>query len=334
MKLFTRRFVSTFATLVITVGFLSPALSAARADTFGSGANTFEIEFVSIGDPNNLPDVLEFPFNRGSVPYRYRIGKFEISEAMIDKANALGGLGLTHDNRGPDQPATSVSWFEAAQFVNWLNTSTDNEPAYKFVGSGTFQLWEPDDAGYNPNNRYRNRLAKYVLPSDDEWYKAAYFDPNAGVYFDYPTGSDTVPDGIDFVGDPDFDAVFFDGGGNSGPNVITDVGVLSPYGTAGQGGNVREWQENAFDLENNDPVKQRSARGGSWSDIFTLMNASNSGIGTNPQIESTIRGFRVLAVPEPPSLMLVCIALIGKIGIRIRVARSRTVLMKAKSETP
>ena len=53
--------------------------------------------------------------------YTYRIGKFEISEQMIDKANALGGLGITKDTRGPDFPATSVTWYEAARFVNWLN---------------------------------------------------------------------------------------------------------------------------------------------------------------------------------------------------------------------
>jgi len=52
------------------------------------------------------------------VPYSYRIGKYEISEQMIDKANALGGLGITKDSRGPDKPATNVTWFEAAKFVN------------------------------------------------------------------------------------------------------------------------------------------------------------------------------------------------------------------------
>lgn len=72
----------------------------------------------------NLPDTTGNPDPAGSVPYAYRIGKFEISEQMVANANALGGVGITKDFRGPDKPATSISWNKAARFVNWLNTST------------------------------------------------------------------------------------------------------------------------------------------------------------------------------------------------------------------
>ena len=78
----------------------------AAADTFGSGANTFNIEFVTIGNPGNAADTTGSPNPAGSVPYTYRMGKFEISEQMIDKANAVGGLGITKDTRGADKPAT------------------------------------------------------------------------------------------------------------------------------------------------------------------------------------------------------------------------------------
>ena len=57
-----------------------------------------------------------------------------------------------------------MSWIEAARFVNWLNTSTGNMPAYKFNG-GSFELWTPADPGYDPNNLYRNNLAPYFLPA-------------------------------------------------------------------------------------------------------------------------------------------------------------------------
>ena len=72
---------------------------AVLADTFGSGANSFSIDFVTIGNPGNPPDANPNP--AGAVPYSYRIGTYEISELMIDKANALGGLGITKDTRGP-----------------------------------------------------------------------------------------------------------------------------------------------------------------------------------------------------------------------------------------
>ncbi len=62
----------------------------AHADTFGSGTNTFDIEFVTIGNPGNAADTSGSPNPAGAVAYSYRMGKFEISEQMIDKANAEG----------------------------------------------------------------------------------------------------------------------------------------------------------------------------------------------------------------------------------------------------
>jgi hypothetical protein len=305
--------------------FLAAALilfgSHVQADTFGSGANSFEIEFVPIRNAGNPPDANPNP--AGAVPYKYRIGKYEISEQMVDKANALGGLGITKDTRGPDMPATSVTWYEAAQFVNWLNTSKAFAPAYKFVGSD-FQLWEPSDPGYDATNLYRNKLARYFLPSVNEWHKAAYYDPAAGIYYDYPTGSDSVPDGIDFVGDPMFDAVFNEGALNPDPNVIMNVGLLSPYGTAGQGGNVWEWEETAFDRINDMANEQRRIPGGSWGDIYTVMNATNTLIGIGPQFDANFVGCRVASViPEPNALLLLCVEIIGLLRLRIRHRHQR-----------
>jgi formylglycine-generating enzyme required for sulfatase activity len=174
----------------------------AGADTFGSGANTFDIEFVTIGNPGNAADTTGNPIPAGKVDYTYRVGKFEISEQMIEKANGLGGLGITKEIRGADKPATAVSWNEAARFVNWLNTSTGSPPAYKFdiqpgeagySANANIELWTISDPGYNPNNLYRNSLARYFLPSAHEWYKAAYYEPISGVYYDYPTASDNAP---------------------------------------------------------------------------------------------------------------------------------------------
>ena len=78
--------------------FLSLAIcftSAAYADTFSSGGNTFDIKFVTIGNLGNAADRTGDPNPAGKVDYVYRMGKFEISEDMIDKANAEGSLGIT-----------------------------------------------------------------------------------------------------------------------------------------------------------------------------------------------------------------------------------------------
>jgi formylglycine-generating enzyme required for sulfatase activity len=293
-----------------------------NADTFGSGVNSFEIEFVAIGDPGNPPDTTDRPVTDGAVPYRYRIGKYEISEQMVDRANAesaLAGmpLNITHDGRGPNMPATSISWFEATQFINWLNTSAGEFPAYKFDASGNFHSWQISDPGYDPDNFYRNRLAKYFLPSLSEWHKAAYYDPTAGVYYDYPTSSDSVPDGIDSPGDSNFDAVFFDGGSNGGPNEIANVGLLSPYCTAAQGGNVMEWEETAVDRINDSTNEGRGLRGGGWNWPSSVLTASNRN-GIIPSFEGEV-GFRVASiVPEPATGTSLTVGLLMLLGSRAK----------------
>lgn len=287
----------------------------AAADTFGSGANTFDIDFVSIGNPGNAADTTGKPNPAGSVPYSYRMGKFEISEQMIDKANSLGGLSISKATRGPDKPATTVSWNEAARFVNWLNTSTSSPPAYKFAiqpgeagydAYSNIQLWTISDAGYNPNNLYRNSLARYFLPSVDEWYKAAYYDSTSGVYYDYATGSNIIPSPVSSgtaAGTAVYNQTFA-----AGPADITAAGGLSPYGTMGQSGNVYEWEETDFDLVNDASSSARGLRGGFW-DSIDFSSSYRSSI--NPPFgRNSFTGFRVAsnAVPEPSALLLLCFA--------------------------
>jgi len=288
--------------------------NAAYADMFGSGENLFEIEFVTIGNPGNAADTTGTPNPAGKVDNTFRIGKFEISEDMINKANALGGLGLTHDNRGANKPATSVSWFGAAKFVNLLNTSSGSTEAYKFDGDGNFRLWRSEDAGYNPANLYRNSLATYFLPSVDEWYKAAYYNGVTGSYGDYPTAG--RPTAVATGTAPDT-AVYATATG-SVPADITLAGGLSPYGTMGQGGNVWEWEETDTDLVNDSVtdlesdgglISSRIFRGGGRHS-FTALLSSLSVLGSQDPInESNNVGFRVASIPEPTTCGLALAAL-------------------------
>jgi formylglycine-generating enzyme len=284
---------------------------------FGSGANTFDIEFVDIGNPANAADATGNPNPAGSVANAFRMGKFEVSEQMIDKANTLGGLGITKDTRGADKPATSVTWNEAARFVNWLNTSTGGTPAYKFAvqpgdagyaANTNILLWAPGDAGYDPNNLYRNSLAQYFLPNAHEWYKAAYYDPASGVYYDYPTGSDTAPTGVNdgtAAGTAVYNRPF-----GQGPADIMVAGGLSPYGTMGQGGNVFEWEETDFDLVNGPSTNARGQRGGFWSSGALNLSSPNR-VSFVPTNQGNFIGFRVATVPEPGTAMLLTIASLG-----------------------
>ncbi len=290
----------------------SAAEVAAGMITFGVGAQQFQMEFVTIGNPGNDPDTTGAPNPAGAVAYSYDIGKFEVSEDMITKFNASQSLQITKDTRGANKPATNVSWNEAARFVNWLNTSTGNPEAYKFTTGGVnddIALWTSGDAGYDASNPYRNSLAKYVLPSYNEWYKAAYYKPNDSTYYDFANGSNTAPTAV-ASGTADNTAVygqtFF-----QGPADVNQAGGLSPYGVMGLGGNVFEWEESSFNLANSSGSSSRGIRGGRWIDISMDLSASARGSNA-PSGGGFLIGFRVAslssssaaAVPEPGTLLL------------------------------
>ena len=279
-------------------------------ESFGSGDNAFTMDFVTIGNPNNAADTTGDPNPVGSVAYTYNLGKYEVSRDMITKANSAGTLGITladmtsYGGDGVNRPATGISWYEAARYVNWLNTSTGGTAAYKFSGS-TFQLWSEGDAGYNANNMFRNSLAKYVIASRDEWYKGAYGSPD-GTWYNFPTGTDSKPSAVAGGTDPNT-AVY---GGQAGPADITNAGGLSSYATMGQGGNVWEWNETAYDGTNNTAGENRELRGGSWNNTSSRLGASYR-LFDNPSSEDYVYGFRVASVPEPSTGLLVLLGLSG-----------------------
>jgi len=286
--------------------------AASLLETFGAGANAFTMEFVTVGNPNNAADTTGAPNPAGSVAYTYNLGKYEVSRDMITKANAAGSLGITmadmgiYGGNGANRPGTGISWYEAAKYVNWLNTSRPGgTAAYKFDSSGNFQLWSAGDAGYNANNMFRNSLAKYVIASSNEWYKGAYGKAD-GSWSNFPNGSDSAPTAV-ASGTAANTAVY----GQSfftGPADIFNAGGLSAYGTMGQGGNVWEWNETAYDGTNNTVGEYRVLRGGSWNNDSSLLVASgrDGGIPTTGDFNY---GFRVASVPEPSAISLLAVAL-------------------------
>ena len=310
---------------------LSPSADAATV-TFGGGANQFDMEFVAIGSPGNAADTTGLPTPAGSVAYNYSIGKHEVSRDMVIKANAAGNLGITlfdmtsFGGNGVDRPATGFSWNEAARFVNWLNTFNGFMEAYKFTtqpgdvgysSNADISLWQPGDAGYDASNPYRNSLAKYVLPTADEWYKAAYYDPTAnggtGGYWNYATGSDAAPTAV-ASGTAAGTAVYLQSD-SQGPADITLAGGLSPFGTMGQGGNVWEWEETSADMNNSLVSSFRGFRGGLWVSSSNFLQSSTRS-QFFPAVGGNVIGFRVAslsaAVPEPNSLVLTtCVAVCG-----------------------
>lgn len=281
----------------------------------------FSMNFVDIGNTTNVDDNTGY----GAVGYNYRMGVNEVSETMIDSYNAANPtVQITQDNRGDDRPATSVSWNEAARFVNWLNTSQGYQAAYNVSGAATenISLWGSADAWQTGGeNLFRHKDAHYFLPSEDEWYKAAYYDPDhggvgVGGYYNYATGSDTAPT-TTTGGTAAGTAVYRDGvnPNPTGPADITNAGGLSKYGTMAQNGNVWEWGESGFTAPNDSAVESRVFRGGYWYDNSGSLQSSGRNY-SSPTNEDFLIGFRVAAVPvaavpEPSGVSLLVIGAIG-----------------------
>jgi formylglycine-generating enzyme required for sulfatase activity len=285
------------------------------ADTFGTGSNVFIMDFVEIGNPDNADDsgagggIYSSPF--GGVAYRFRMAVYEVTQEQVTKATNLGLENVVAGAWTGNQPAAQVSLYEAAAFVNFLNTNTGHHPAYDLTFSGgqwAMKLWSSTNAWQlGGENLYRHKDSYYFLPSEDEWYKSAYHK-NDGVtanYWDYPTASNSVPDGLDFEGDPQFEALFADSFSGPGMYEVTNSGsAASPYGTFGQGGLVYEMMESAFTPPNDNSTELRTFRGGDKNSPENALRSSNR-TAAGPTVSNGLIGFRIASVPEPSSAALI-----------------------------
>jgi formylglycine-generating enzyme required for sulfatase activity len=147
--------------------------------------------------------------------------------------------------------------------------------------------------------------AKVFLPTENEWYKAAYYDPTkggTGGYYLYPTRSDTAPelataDAMGNINNGSSNIANYASGGNWDGQAgnLTSVGSggagsESAYGAADLAGNVFEWNETT---RVGDTV--RGLRGGSWGSWVGPSNdlLSSSRYGGDPAAAQDNIGFRV-----------------------------------------
>ena len=326
------------------LGGVLAALSVLALGNTGARA-AITIDLVQVGNPGNAADTTTY----GAVSYAYAIATKEVnlfqyteflnavaktdtyslyntsmgtdaSLAGITRTGSSGSYSYAVMGTGA-RPVTYVSWFDAARFANWVangqttglqNDATTEDGAYTL--SGTMSGVSVTKNAVNPNT---SATTTYWIPSEDEWYKAAYYQPvaqggDSDSYWLYPTGSNTIAGNTISVADS---ANYYDGNyakdQNSLPTYLTDGGVYgansaSFYGTYDQGGNVWEWNDAVIaDMGMN----LRGLRGGSWDSGGQLYLQSSYRFRDffAPTREDFDVGFRVASVPEPSTAILMVI---------------------------
>jgi len=272
------------ATALVAVG--------AQADSFGTGGNAFTLDFVNIGNAGNAADTSGY----GAVVDAYRMGMHEVTIDQFAKARAADSrIGDGDENPyaiGVNGAASRTSWYEGAKFANWLTTGDAYTGAYQFDGGGTL-------TNVNRAAAVGTYGTVYVLPTEDEWYKAAYLKSDGSAYTLYATG-DSVP-GVET------DANYGGSGGTYSTPWNVGTGNAENNGTFDMNGNVWEWNESAFDGTLNDMAEGRVIRGGAFSSNGDALRSSFRA-QINPAGEGNNIGFRVVAIPEPSSLAMVGVA--------------------------
>ena len=299
-------------------------------------ASAITIDTVLINNAGNSPD-LETGF--GAVSYTYRMGTTEVTVAQytaflnavaaddqaqlwspwmapsfVDPVGTIARDGLpgsyTYSVIGAaNHPITYVDWGDAARFANWLHNGQPTGPQdASTTEAGAYSLNGGTSVDHL-NAVSRNVGATWFLPSENEWYKAAYHQNNgpSGNYWDYPTATDATPvaegppGGTNSANYDNVVATTFFGLG------MTDVRAYldspGPYGTFDQAGNLMEWTE-GIESPWLDGAFARGMRGGAWSTTADTLHASFGVYVNDPKLAGIDTGFRVATVPEPSTLTL------------------------------
>jgi formylglycine-generating enzyme required for sulfatase activity len=241
----------------------------------------------------------------------------------ITRSGSPGGYSYTATAGRENMPVNWVSWYDALRFANWLH----NGQPIGLQGSAT-----TEDGAYTFNGATavgpRNPGARYFLPTEDEWYKAAYFDPATGGWLGYPASSDAATSCAAPTASPNSANCGAAKGDLTQRGAYT--GSPSPSGTFDQGGNVAEWNET--DVAGDGAL--RGVRGGSFDSAANDLAASHRG-SAGPGSEADSVGFRM---PEPGrdemllagALALACCRTRRRIGTRRREANASAPILRVR----
>jgi formylglycine-generating enzyme required for sulfatase activity len=308
---------TNYATVFVAAAFTLGAATAPGA-AVGTDYLTDPSLMVKVGYADNAADPATNNLY-GAVSYDYYIGKYEVTNAQYVAflnavvgtgtdtyslynstagSSALGGI-TRNESTGvfglksaewANKPVNYVSFWDAARFVNWLSTGDTENGVYTFGG-----VLNPVSSTITRNQTAWENGA-FAIASEDEWYKAAYYNPTldggAGGYTNYPWAGGAEPV-------TDTDAV--NGANFNGSWKVTDAGLYinatSYFGTYDQAGNVCEWNDTIPSGE------YRLLRGGSsGSDAANKISAAAAGrTAASPGGDDGIRGFRIVSLTAAPA---------------------------------
>ncbi len=314
-------------------------LLLAALASFAQVASAVTVDWVTVGGAGNSADTTSY----GAVAYEYRISRHEVTNAQyaellnavavtdtyalydtnmgtvpgtsggITRSGSSGSFSYATIAGREDMPVNHVSFWDAVRFANWLhNGQPTGAQDNTTTEDGAYTL---TPTGITNNTVSRNVGAQVFVTSEDEWYKAAYYDSGVMSYFIYPAGSDTlttcaVPGAVANTA-------------NCGSVVgdLTDVGsytgAASPGDTFDQGGNALEWNEAQIS------GSLRGVRGGSFDLFAGFLATSFIRIGGDPATGDRDVGFRVASLPPSspvPSVgplgVVVLASVLGLVGCR------------------
>ena len=233
-------------------------------------------------------------------------GAYTISKSQITRASRSGGV-VTVTTAQPH--TLSIADRVSIWIDNDLITRVAGTFAVTAITNTTFSYLQAGDdfaeqestgfmAGISPTHKPD---ARYWIPTENEWYKAAYYDPGPGGpvddYWWFPWRNDT---------DLGRSANYYNGtyAETGRPNPVlfrthlSDVrqGVPTYYGTVQQAGNVEEW------TEGDEFSAGPHSRGGHWNGPATEIERimSFSGYPRWPTVGGSMLGFRVATTANPP----------------------------------
>lgn len=288
-------------------------------------------DLVPIGDPDNVED---YPSDLGAIGFgkvsrAYQIGKYDVTaEQYCMFLNAVAAHsdphylyhpGMTLDpnvaciirygntNRGysyftwPGRekfPITYVNFFSAVRFCNWLeNNQPIGEESQGTTESGSYNRSDNGLLTASAKNH-----SKWHLPTENQWYKAAYYNAQKTGYYNFGTASNIAPNNL--VTEPS-SANYCKNGifTTLTAPYLTPVGAFtttkSPYGLYDMTGEVGQWT-GTFSVANDNSTSGAIVRGGSWQSTNLVTISKENCLFIDPNQFSNTIGFRLVYDVEPP----------------------------------